>query len=889
MNDPTPTSHAPRQAGGRAAAACRGLLLLAAAVAIYWRVLQPGVLPYGHDTFAHDYPIHLWAWNQVTETGRLPLWISPLQNGLPTLGSFAWCPLYPTDWLMAFSVPGGFRLQWPLALLIAGLGMAAWGRAAGLDVAGRWTAAIAFALSGHLVTLISPGHLQKLQAIAWLPWALAVVEWGVGCARQGRAGVVFRRGGLGGLGCGAAVGIQFLASHTQIAYLTLLLAVARAAWLAAESVLFGSGMRGVARRRAAVAALGGFVAFTTTIVVSAGIVGGAQLLTGLETARLSNRAGGVAYEEAVLTSYPPLETLEYVFPRALGDSVRGGWNSYAGEWGERLVTDYAGAGAVLLALIGLGVGARRRGGLRLFLALVFAVTLLLACGRYLPVYRMAYHYLPGFNRFRSPGTQMVLAAFALAALAGVGMTALREAFTGTAAGRARWTLGLGTVAVLFPWVGLGLAGLASGAEARAGATVAAEVTRLHHHKAILLSSAGGSCFWMGIFAGALLAALAVESRWWKREAAMRNGAAGTPAPPPPWHPARWALVVPVAVLAVDLIVRLQPFISPEDMRPYYAYLYQSPDDVAVARDPRLPRRVLARGNELTLRPIVRNIGAPMGYHPVTYRWMQETMEGLGLDSPGLRAAWAVSYVRAPGAEPPDGATSWSLVLEWPSRESPAWTLWRDDRPPPFARFPETLTVGDTGEGLRRAIADHGLDPSRPAVVPEEVAGEMENGKWKMEEGSAGEGEIENGEWKIEKGSAATSAGAGTDAEGKTGTATPEGKSWATVIREGPGEWVLRVGTPGPRWVVLSTPPAPGWRAFVGEANPKALPLWRADGASTLIPWPGGEDFLFLEYNPWSARFGIFLTLFSVAALAAAVGWFCLGRRVKTQALEPVKE
>ncbi len=118
MNDPTPHSQSPRKAGDRVAAGLRGLLLLAAAVAIYWRVLQPGVLPYGHDTFTHDYPIHLWAWNQVAETGRLPLWIPPLQNGLPTLGSFAWCPFFPTDWLMGFSVPGGFRLQWPLALLI---------------------------------------------------------------------------------------------------------------------------------------------------------------------------------------------------------------------------------------------------------------------------------------------------------------------------------------------------------------------------------------------------------------------------------------------------------------------------------------------------------------------------------------------------------------------------------------------------------------------------------------------------------------------------------------------------------------------------------------------------------------------------------------------------
>lgn len=113
-------------AGGwrRAAGPLRALGLLLATWLLLSRVLAPGALPYGGDTFGHDYPIHFWAWNEVRQSGSLPLWIPGLQNGLPTLGSFAWCPLSPTAWMMAISTPGGFRLQWWFALLIAGFGAA---------------------------------------------------------------------------------------------------------------------------------------------------------------------------------------------------------------------------------------------------------------------------------------------------------------------------------------------------------------------------------------------------------------------------------------------------------------------------------------------------------------------------------------------------------------------------------------------------------------------------------------------------------------------------------------------------------------------------------------------------------------------------------------------
>lgn len=824
-----------------AASLLRGALLAGVCTAMLWRVLAPGTFPYGHDTVAHDLPIHLWAWNQTAQTGRLPLWIPPLQNGLPTLGSFAWCPFSPTNAAMGISLLGGFRLQWWFVLLLAGLGTAAWGRAAGLDVAGRWTAAVAFALGGHLVTLLSPGHLQKAQAIAWLPWALAGVEWGLVASQAATTFKPMARARLGGFAAGAAIGIQLLASHTQIAYITIFLVGWRGLWVCLNRLRTQwrapRPLASTAANCAMAAALGAF------------LFGGAQWIQGLETARLSNRAGGVAYSEAVLTSYPPRELLEYAFPRFLGDSVRGGWNSYWGEWGERLVTDYAGAGTLLLAAVGMALG-RRRGRLRGWLLLTAAGSLLLALGHHTPLYRWAYDWLPGFNRFRSPGTQMVATAFCLAAAAGLGMTALREVFHIGGLHRLRWMLGIGVPALVLPWFGTVLLRMAE-----PGASVPSDSASIfqsvQQHKTILLSSVGETFLWAGVFACALLAVLWIESRGRRPETPLRR-----------WihrlAPVLW--MIPVGILALDLTVRLQPFLSPEPAGPYLRWLLDSPVDSAIVRDSRRPLRFIERGNELTLRPMLRGIDVPMGYHPVTWRWMLDAMEELGLESPGLRGVWAVGYVKTPGPEPPDNATTWTLLLH-----TPQGMLWRDEAPMPFARFPGAL-VRRGAETILAKIANQApANPLRPAVLePEEteriyawLSNPTDTPSWAKELPIPAAGE-----------SRKSLSANGTDAP--RGEEAP--RPWAVLLRSGSDEYVLRAGARGSAWMVLAMPPAPGWSAWKGTGREQPLPLFRADRCCALTAWPGGEDFLVLRYQPWAVRLGVFFTLLGALLMALAAGY-----------------
>lgn len=349
---------------------------------------------YGRDTIFHDAIVHLriQQWLRA-EPSVIPLWMPGVQGGLPALGAWLWTPFSPAVWpLYLLDYPWAQWLGWLLCLWTGGLGAYAAARRCALRAPEAFFAAAVWMLCGHVVTLIHAGHFQKVAALGWLPWALAGALM---LARPGRR--------LGGAALsGGAIGAMFLAGHPQIAYSGLVL----------TGVTVIAGLQQGRARRAWKGALAGLAA----VPVIAGLTGAAQLLPGLEMTPLSNRAGGVSYEEAVATSYPPGELPEFLWPRYKGSSLPG--DVYTGAWGERIVSDYIGLLPVLLIPFAF-LGPVRRQYAFLFLA-VLALSLLVGVGRYTPVYRLLYDYAPGFSSFRSPGTFMAPASLAIAMLAGMG-------------------------------------------------------------------------------------------------------------------------------------------------------------------------------------------------------------------------------------------------------------------------------------------------------------------------------------------------------------------------------------------------------------------------------------------------------------------------------------
>ncbi|MDX2175301.1 MAG: hypothetical protein SF028_02415 [Candidatus Sumerlaeia bacterium] len=632
----------------RDALALLALALLAwlqTAVFVERSTIEPSFL-FGTDTVAHDAVAHLWirGWLE-RDPGTVPLWMAPLQGGLPTLGAFLWTPFAPPLWPhYALEYPAAQRGAWLLALWIAGCGGYAAARALALRRGPALFAAAAWMLCGHAVTLIHAGHLQKVMALSWVGFAAAGF-WRAGASSGARAA-------RGAALAGAALGMMFLSGHPQIAYGS---AAAGLALLAARAG------RRLPRR----------LAHGAAAVLLGALAGAPQLLPGLEMAALSNRAAGVGFEEAVATSYPPRELLEFAAPRFLGSNTPADAGAYHGAWGERIVSDYSGGVVLALAFAALAARGARRRPVRALAALA-ALSILVGLGSHTPFYRILYDHLPGFAGFRSPATFFFVAAFAAAMLAGFGAQAA----------------------------------LRGGARAR-------------------IATAAGALAVALLYGAALRGAAAIPGWSWSdpvRGLALPLAAALLLALPGRALTARLALAG--ALAALDLMGANRAFLREEPWERFAAFLAPTPAEAAIAAAYSEPRRVWYPGRELSLRPVLSGIDALNGYHPLRFAWKDADDAALGLGSPAWRARWGVlGAIPAPPEgrfEPetpvrvllPDGteaaprsarlaqrANSARLELEadaagearWAANTPPGWTLRVDGQ-----------LVGSVKHGLWRA-------------------------------------------------------------------------------------------------------------------------------------------------------------------------------------------
>jgi hypothetical protein len=381
------------------------LIHLGLAVWVFHACLRPGLFPFGRDTVSHDILFFDYGWSTVRATGLIPLWNHHLFAGWPWVAAAGWTPWYPPHWIaLAAPVAFAFTLQCVLHHAWAGLGFTLWGCALGLSAGPALLGGVLFQMSGHFTTLVYPGHLSKFEAIAWMPWVLSA-----SVRAYERASVRFA------LLAGLCLAMQILTQHAQIVYYTVAMLLGLGLWKAVRWW----------KRSLRPLWLCGAI-----LVIALGLAM-VQVLPAAEMKRISNRAHGVPWAEAVDTSYPPEELIELVWPGLFGSTVNG---TYRGRWGERLVSDYL--GLVTLIGIALALVARKRispsplegegvGGEGVplaFLALLL-LTVVLALGKYTPLYRLLYDWVPGWRDWRSPGTILVVATFAACTLAAMGWDA----------------------------------------------------------------------------------------------------------------------------------------------------------------------------------------------------------------------------------------------------------------------------------------------------------------------------------------------------------------------------------------------------------------------------------------------------------------------------------
>lgn len=378
-----------------------------------WNVLR-------YDGITQFYPWRLQAARAV-RAGRVPLW-NPYQfgfaGGTPLLANSQSAPLYPPNVLFYLLGPrhvwAAFGLSAALHLLIAATGMYRFLR--GVIRVGRLPAllgATTWTLSGPVVTWLALPTF--LGVSCWLPWLLLLVR-----RAHERAGT--RDGRLAALGAGTVAGTLLLAGHLQVAFYCLLAAGAYAAWL---------GVRGWRAERVRpvrwLAAVAGAGALAACLCAP-------QLLPTLELSRVSHRTGGASeagYAAYSDTALPARNLVTLLAPGFFGDPNAGTYWNLVGQTRSPVnyaeLALYVGVAPLLLAAYALALpGWRRASDLfledRPFFAALALLALLMALGT--TVNRVFYFGVPGFAQTGSPARSLLLLAFSLSLLAGMGLEAL---------------------------------------------------------------------------------------------------------------------------------------------------------------------------------------------------------------------------------------------------------------------------------------------------------------------------------------------------------------------------------------------------------------------------------------------------------------------------------
>ncbi len=357
---------------------------------------------------------------RALSAGKLPEW-DPLRfGGIPFLADPGTGVFYPPSALAYFAFRT-FRAETAFVLAhlpLAAAGAFLLGRRIGLGRLAAAFASVAYAGSGYLLSIHSTHY--GFVAAALLPGALAML------LRSGDRSAPALERAL------AAVAVALLVFNGELQGLAIVAGLALAVALARPRTGFGSAGR-------------------ILLLLAAGCgLSAIQLLPTLRFAAMTDRALGFTLSVASEWALHPARWIEFLVPAPFGLPYPGD-----GYWGSSFVAGptevpwavslYLGPSVLLLAAL----APLRRLTLELkVLAALGILSLAVAGGNHLPLFRPFYEVVPFFDRFRYPEKFAVVFTLAVALLAGRGFEELIAFRVSTRSRNAPAWLALGLAAAL---------------------------------------------------------------------------------------------------------------------------------------------------------------------------------------------------------------------------------------------------------------------------------------------------------------------------------------------------------------------------------------------------------------------------------------------------------
>ncbi|TAH49259.1 MAG: hypothetical protein EYC68_19225 [Chloroflexota bacterium] len=375
------------------------LILLALLVALFfWRILTPNPadraqFPVG-DFTDQFYAFRLYEARAFSE-GRIPLWSENFNSGHPFLADIQSAVFYPpalvNTWanVWAFNSFSLFALELEALLhfCLAGAFTYIFARRVIQNRVGAFVSAIVFTFGGYLTSYPSL-QLAILETAVWLPLALYCVNRATDDGRRTTNWLIL---------AGVVLGIAALAGHPQ----TFL-------FVFATSVIYflfrvwQSNQKSEIKNQKSKIGLRAFGSIVILALLAFGIAA-IQWIPAIEYQQLSTREA-LSFADAA-KGFPTLDLLQFILP------------GYASAFASPL---YVGILPLWLALFAL----LRKRNETIFWGLLALGALILSFGFYVFAYVVIYLFVPGASLFRQQERLAFVISFALAMLAGYGITDL---------------------------------------------------------------------------------------------------------------------------------------------------------------------------------------------------------------------------------------------------------------------------------------------------------------------------------------------------------------------------------------------------------------------------------------------------------------------------------
>ncbi len=383
------------------------LVLLAALVALFfWRILTPNPadraqFPVG-DFTDQFYAFRLYEARAFSE-GRIPLWSENFNSGHPFLADIQSQVFYPPALLnvllnlalfKSFSL-FALELEALFHFWLAGAFTYLFARRVIKNRVGAFTSALVFTFGGYL-TSYPPLQLAILETAVWLPLALFFLDRAMSGQPQGIAPTNL-------VAAGMVLGVAAMAGHPQTFLFVVAVCVMYLVWQKSKFEIRNSKF------------VIGLVWQTTLLVAIAFGVAAIQLVPAMEYQQLSTREA-LSFADAA-KGFPTLDILQFILP------------GYASAFASPL---YVGILPLWLALFALSrkqIAEHRPQKISepVFWGLAALGALILSFGFYVFAYVIFYLFVPGASLFRQQERLAFVVSFALAMLAGYGITELLNA------------------------------------------------------------------------------------------------------------------------------------------------------------------------------------------------------------------------------------------------------------------------------------------------------------------------------------------------------------------------------------------------------------------------------------------------------------------------------